>query len=89
MAGQLIPRGKGAWLVRVYIGKDPDTGKGARHNKTIHGNKKDAEAHLARMLRDRDTGQLTAGAEKLTIGALLDYKVNGKQAPPAGSCGRR
>jgi len=39
MAGQLIPRGKGAWLVCVYLGTDPDT------------------------------GNLTAGADKRTIGS--------------------
>jgi hypothetical protein len=27
MPGQLIPRGKGVWLVRVYVGTVPDTGK--------------------------------------------------------------
>ncbi len=83
MAGQIINRGKGVWLVRVYLGTDPDTGKREYHNKTVHGNKKDAETHLTRTLRDRDTGKLTAGAAKLTIGGLLDdllldYKVNGK-----------
>jgi hypothetical protein len=84
MAGQLILRGKNVWLVRVYLGVDLDTGKREYHNKTVHGNKKDAEAHLTRTLRDRDTGKLTAGAEKFTIGALLDdllidYKMNRKR----------
>ncbi len=27
MAGQLINRGRDAWLVRVYLGTDRDTGK--------------------------------------------------------------
>ncbi len=83
MAGQLIPRGKGVWLVRVYLGLDPETGKRAYHNKTVHGAKKDAEGELTRILRDRDTGNLTAGAAKRTVGALLDdlradYEINGK-----------
>ncbi len=84
MAGQIIERGKGVWLVRVYLGTDPATGKRQYHIKTIHGSKKDAEAHLTRALRDRGTGRLTVGAEKLTIGALLDdllldYKAKGKR----------
>ena len=29
MAGQIMNRGKGVWLVRVYLGTDSDTG-GAR-----------------------------------------------------------
>jgi hypothetical protein len=36
MAGQIINRGRGVWLVRVYLGTDPDTGRGAHHNKTVH-----------------------------------------------------
>jgi integrase len=72
MPGQIIPRGKGVWLVRVYLGTDRDTGKREYHNKTIHGNKKDAEGELTKLLRQRDTGKLTVGAVKLTVGALLD-----------------
>jgi integrase len=58
MAGQLIKRG-GAWLVRVYLGRDEETGKRRYHNKTIHGRKKDAQAYLNKALRERDTGDFT------------------------------
>ena len=63
MAGQIIARGKGVWLVRVYLGTDPATGKREYHNKTIHGNKKAAEADLTDTLHDRDRGKLSAGGE--------------------------
>ncbi len=84
MAGQIIPRGKGVWLIRVYLGTDPDTGRRAYYSKTVHGGKKDAEGELAKLLLERDTGRLKAGGEKLTMGALLDdllldYKINGKR----------
>lgn len=39
MSGQIIPRGKDTWLVRVFIGRD-ENGKRKYHNKTIHGGKK-------------------------------------------------
>ena len=70
-------------MARVYLGVDPDSGKREYHNETIHGNKKAAEGELTRMLRDRDTGKLTAGAAKRIMGTLFDdlradYEINGK-----------
>ena len=82
MPGQVIPRGKAKWLVRVYLGRDPQTGKRQYHNRTIHGGKKLATEYLTAALRERDTGTLRAGQEQ-TIGSLLDdllldHKINGK-----------
>jgi integrase len=83
MPGQIINRGKNVWLVRVFLGRDPQTGKRQYSNETVHGNKKDAEGVLTNKLRDRDTGVLAMGGEKRTVGALLDdlvrdYRINGK-----------
>ena len=83
MAGQLIRRGKRTWLVRVYIGDDPETGRRVYANQTVHGNKDDAEQVRNRLLLQRSSGELRPGAEKLTIGALLDdlltdYRINEK-----------
>jgi small ligand-binding sensory domain FIST len=36
------PKGSGNWLVRVFLGRDPRTGKIRYHNRTIHGTKDDA-----------------------------------------------
>ena len=36
-AGQLISRGSRTWLVRVSLGRDPETGTRKYHNKTIRG----------------------------------------------------
>ena len=58
-------------LLNGSVNRDSLFRKREYHNKTVYGNKKDAEAHLARTLRDRDTGSLTAGADKRTIGTLL------------------
>lgn len=83
MAGQIINRGKGTWLVRVYLGRDPDTGKREYHNQTVHGTKKDAEKELVKTLGATHKKHLTAGSQKQTIGALLDdvlldYQINEK-----------
>lgn len=59
MAGQIRKRGERAWLVRVYLGKDPATGSRRWFSRTVHGTKKDAEAVLYGLLRDRDLGRLT------------------------------
>ncbi len=84
MAGQIIARGKGVWLVRAFLGRDED---GGRHfeNKTVHGAKKDAEGELTKILRARDTGKLTVRGQKLTVSSLLDcvvadYKLQGRKS---------
>ncbi|MEN6535348.1 MAG: site-specific integrase [Bryobacteraceae bacterium] len=83
MAGQIIPRGKGTWLIRVYLGRDPETGKREYHNQTIHGNKKEAERQLTETLQEQNRGHLMPGTKRRTIGTLLDdlladYRINGK-----------
>lgn len=56
MAGQLIQRGERTWLVRVFLGRDTQTGKRKYHNKTIRGNRKDAQRYLNGVLREIDLG---------------------------------
>jgi integrase len=70
MAGQIIPRGKNTWLVRVYIGRDA-VGKRSYLNKTIHGTKKDAQQWLTTTLRDRDMG-LSVQPRQGTLNDYLD-----------------
>jgi len=55
-AGQIIPRGERTWLVRVFMGRDSESGKRKYVNKTIHGTQRDAQAYLSRSQRDRDLG---------------------------------
>jgi hypothetical protein len=35
--GQIIARGQSTWLVRIYQGRDPQTGTRKYLNQTIHG----------------------------------------------------
>ena len=83
--GQIVDRGRNVWLVRVPLGQD---GKGTRvyHNKTIHGTKKDADAHLRDKLRMRDLNGIEALARKVPMQELFndvirDYEMNGKGVP--------
>lgn len=71
MAGQVIKRGERKWLLRIDLGRDPDTGKRNRMNKTVHGNKKDAQKILNEMLRAKDTGTLVEPV-KMSLNTLLD-----------------
>jgi integrase len=84
VAGQIIPRGKNTWIVRVYLGEDPQTKKRIYQNRTIRGNKKAAEAALAAMLLERGGGPTLDTARKIKISELLadlvaDYQINGKR----------
>jgi integrase len=70
-AGQIKGRGKNKWLVRVDLGRDA-AGKRVRHNKTVHGSKKDAQKILTELLRAKDTGTLTEQS-RMSLNAYLDH----------------
>ena len=46
MAGQIVKRGERLWVVRIYLGRDPITGKRMYQNHTLNGTKKEAQAFL-------------------------------------------
>ncbi len=71
MAGQIVARGRGKWLVRVFLGRDPDSGKRRYYNRTIHGTKKDAERYLTATLREKDLGVFVEPA-RMSLDAYLD-----------------
>jgi hypothetical protein len=35
--GRIIRRGSQMWMVRIYVGRDPESGKGKYIGKSIHG----------------------------------------------------
>lgn len=50
MRGHLRERGKGSWELRVYIGRDPVTGRDRYKTKTFKGGKRAAQEALALMV---------------------------------------
>lgn len=65
MAGQIVPRGEGTWLLRVFLGRDA-VGKRKYLNETFHGTKTEAGKHMREMLRQKDTGvEISRGRESL------------------------
>jgi hypothetical protein len=82
MAGQIISRGRGVWLVRLFMGYD-GAAKRVYQNKTIHGTKKDAESYLADAIRQRDLTGTDSAAQRTLMRELFtdlvaDYRVNNK-----------
>ena len=71
MSGQIVKRGDKRYLVRVYLGRDLATGKRRYRNETIRGTKKEAEARLTQLQRERDTGSLIEPS-RVTLNEYLD-----------------
>ena len=69
--GQIVRRGSCTWLVRVYAGRDLETKKRTYLNRTIHGGLRDAQAHLNKMLGERDRGR-RLDSSKQTLNQYLD-----------------
>jgi integrase len=82
MPGQIISRGERTWLVRVYLGRDPQTGKRRYEAQTVHGTKKDAQKRLTEVLGKLDKGAYAPGTARVLMNELLDdlfadYRING------------
>lgn len=77
MAGQLIERGPGKWLVRIFLGRGAE-GKRKYYNKTIHGTKRDAQSFLNEKLHEHDRGQLVQPSRQRVREYLLEWIDKGK-----------
>lgn len=80
MAGQIISRGERTWLVRISLGRDSQTGKRKYHNKTIRGNKKDAQKYLNGVLREIDLGTFIEPSQMI-LGQYLDQWLKAAAKP--------
>ena len=72
-AGQIVARGASTWLVRVYLGRDPQTGTRKYHNQTIHGPFREAQRFLNLKLQQRDSGRVSRAAV-ISLNQLLDHR---------------
>src|ERR1700675_1319196 len=79
-AGQIIPRGERTWLVRVFMGRDSESGKRKYVNKTVHGTLRDAQAYLSRTQRDRDLGVFFEPS-RMTLDGYLDKRLETAAKP--------
>lgn len=69
MTGNLRKRGEQCYQIRVSMGFDPKTGKRRRHEKTIHGSRKEAERYLREFVQAYETGRVVQSSDQ----ALKDY----------------
>jgi len=70
-AGQLISRGSRTWLVRVSLGRDPETGTRKYHNQTVRGSFREAQNYLSGKLQEREIGRLPR-ATAISLNQYLD-----------------
>lgn len=66
--GQIIARSSGTWLIRLYQGRDPQTGKRRYVNRTVHGNRQAAESELA--------GLAALASERPAKNSTLDHYLD-------------
>jgi hypothetical protein len=81
MRGHIETRGEGknrSYRVKVYLGRDANTGKQKFLTHTIHTTKKDAETWLNAKLREIELGEFVAPTTT-TVGELLDLWLAGKR----------
>jgi Phage integrase, N-terminal SAM-like domain len=70
MKGHIRRRGKSSWAVVIFLGRDP-SGKQHRKWHAVHGNRKDAQRELARLLNEMSTGAYVEPA-RMSVGEYLD-----------------
>jgi hypothetical protein len=70
--GQIIRRGPQVWMVRIYVGRDPETRKRTYIGKSILGGLRVAQAHLNHMLAERDLGR-NIRSSRQTLGEYFNH----------------
>jgi len=70
-AGQLISRGPHTWLVRISLGREPESGTRKYHNRTIRGSFREAQRHLNAKLQEGDIDRLPRAAA-ISLNQYLD-----------------
>src|SRR4051794_2114011 len=71
MTGSLKKRTESTWSIILYLGRDPVTGKKKQKWVTVHGNKKDAQRELNRLVNQLNTGAYVE-ASRDTLATFLN-----------------
>ena len=71
MQGHIRRRGKDSWAVVINLGRDPLTRKRRQLWRSVKGRKRDAEALLAQLIHQRDTG-IDQPPGKIALGEFLE-----------------
>ena len=83
------PKGRGKWMVRVFLGRDNETGKVEFLSRVIRGKKETAEQYARDRERERDLlGANAMRAPSLEVDGLLADLLADYKSPmhKAGTC---
>ncbi len=80
----IIRRGADTYLVRVYLGRNPVTGKRIEVNQTVRGTLTSAKKVEAKLKGERESGRLVK-TPAMTLNALLDLYLKSVRHTQAGS----
>jgi integrase len=70
MRGSMRQRAPGRWQLRVYLGREPVTGKDRYRTESFEGTKRQAQSELARLVAEVDAGVVTPATK--TVATLLE-----------------
>lgn len=68
--GQIIAKGENRWLVRVFTGRHPHTGKREYASESVRGTRRDADKALTALLARVDAGEFRKDSRE-RLGAFL------------------
>ena len=85
MTGTIRKRGEKCYQIRVSMGFDPKSGKRRRHEKTIHGTRKEAERYMREFVQSYETGRVVQSSDQ----ALKDYLLYWIDSAKAGKLAER
>ncbi len=71
MKGHIRQRGPKTWAIKLYLGRDPITGKKKDKWHTFHGSKRDSQAEAARLIHELKTGAYVEPS-RLTVADYLE-----------------
>jgi integrase len=70
MRGSIQRRGDRSWRISIELEPDPLTGRRRRLSETVHGTKRDAEARLAQLVHEHETG-ISVDPSRMTVAEWL------------------
>jgi hypothetical protein len=81
MRGSIQRRGDRSWRISIEMEPDPLTGR-RRLSETVHGTKRDAEARLAQLVHEHETG-ISVDPSRMTVAEWLRQWLAQHSPPPA------
>ncbi|MFN7992749.1 MAG: site-specific integrase [Bryobacteraceae bacterium] len=88
MTGHIRPRGKRSWAIVLELGRDPATGKRRQKWHTVHGTKKRAQAEVARLINELESGSYVE-PRRLSVRDFLERWLDDAETKVSGTTYQR